>query len=65
MRAVRDGMIMSPPLTFSRADIDEAVRITAMALDKTAADYLKTIKAGFQGRPGKQGKLWLSICKNG
>ena len=38
MRAVRDGMIMSPPLTFGRADIDEAVRIATMALDKTAAD---------------------------
>ena len=38
MRAVRDGMIMSPPLTFGRTDIDEAVRIATMALDKTAAD---------------------------
>ena len=36
MRAVRDGMIMSPPLTFGQEDIDEAVRIAGMALDKTA-----------------------------
>ena len=38
MRAVRDGMIMSPPLTFGRDDIDKAVSIATMALDKTAAD---------------------------
>ena len=38
MRAVRDGMIMSPPLTFSQEDIDEAVRIATIALDKTADD---------------------------
>ena len=38
MRAVRDGMIMSPPLTFGRDDIDKAVGIAKMALDKTAAD---------------------------
>jgi len=38
MRAVRDGMIMSPPLTFGRDDIDKAVGIAKMALDKTAND---------------------------
>jgi putrescine aminotransferase len=38
MRAVRDGMILSPPLTFDRDDIDKAVRIASMALDQTAAD---------------------------
>ena len=37
MRAVRDGMIMSPPLTFGRDDIDKAVGIAKIALDKTAA----------------------------
>ena len=38
MRAVRDGMILSPPLTFSREDIDETVAIVRKALDATAAD---------------------------
>jgi adenosylmethionine-8-amino-7-oxononanoate aminotransferase len=38
MRAVRDGMIMSPPLTFGHNDIDKAVRIAKLALDKTAAE---------------------------
>ena len=36
MRAVRDAMILSPALTYSRADIDETVRIVAQALDATA-----------------------------
>ena len=36
MRAVRDAMILSPALTYSRADIDETVRIAAQALDATA-----------------------------
>jgi len=35
MRAVRDGMILSPPLTFTRADIDRVVEITRGALDDT------------------------------
>jgi putrescine aminotransferase len=35
MRAVRDGMIMSPPLTFTRDDIDQVIKITAAALDDT------------------------------
>ena len=38
MRAVRDGMILSPPLTYSREDIDETVAIVRKALDATAAD---------------------------
>jgi putrescine aminotransferase len=36
MRAVRDAMILSPPLTFTRDDIDETVRIARRALDLTA-----------------------------
>ncbi len=36
MRAVRDAMILSPALTYSRADIDETVRIAGQALDATA-----------------------------
>ena len=36
MRAVRDAMILSPALTYTRADIDETVRIAAQALDATA-----------------------------
>ena len=36
MRAVRDAMILSPALTYSRADIDETVRIAIQALDATA-----------------------------
>ncbi len=36
MRAVRDAMILSPALSYSRADIDETVRIAAQALDATA-----------------------------
>jgi hypothetical protein len=31
-------MILSPPLTFGRDDIDKAVGIASMALDQTAAD---------------------------
>jgi len=36
MRAVRDAMILSPPLTFGRDDIDAIVKLAAAALDKTA-----------------------------
>ena len=39
VRAVRDGMILSPPLTFTRADIDEVIRILGDSLD----DALKTL----------------------
>jgi len=38
MRAVRDGMIMSPPLTFTAQDIDKMIDIATLALDKTAED---------------------------
>lgn len=38
MRAVRDGMILSPPLTFGRDDIDQAIKIAIRALDQTALD---------------------------
>jgi len=38
MRAVRDAMILSPPLTYSRSDIDMTVSIARTALDATAAD---------------------------
>ena len=36
VRAVRDGMILSPPLTFTKADIDEVVAKLTTALDMTA-----------------------------
>jgi len=36
VRAVRDGMILSPPLSFTKSDIDEAVEKLLGALDKTA-----------------------------
>ena len=36
MRAVRDAMILSPPLTFGREDIDATVQIATAALDATA-----------------------------
>jgi putrescine aminotransferase len=36
MRAVRDAMILSPPLTFGRDDIDATVRMATAALDATA-----------------------------
>ena len=36
MRAVRDAMILSPALTYTRDDIDETVRIARLALDATA-----------------------------
>ena len=38
MRAVRDGMILSPPLTYTLDDIDATVAIAKTALDATAAD---------------------------
>ena len=36
VRAVRDGMILSPPLSFERADIDEVAEKLSKALDVTA-----------------------------
>ncbi len=38
VRAVRDGMILSPPLTFTPSDIDEVVAKLSRAIDKTAAE---------------------------
>ena len=38
MRAVRDAMICSPPLTFEKAHIDELVLLLRRALDLTAKD---------------------------
>ena len=35
VRAVRDAMIMSPPLSFERCDIDQMVTLLATALDRT------------------------------
>ena len=40
MRAVRDGMIMSPSLTFSNKEIDEMVYKFEIALNKTAEKVL-------------------------
>ena len=41
VRAVRDGMITSPPLSFTRTDIDMTVDRLRMALDKAAPEILK------------------------
>ena len=41
MRAVRDGMILSPPLTYTKDDIDTTIAIAKDALD----DTLKTLRA--------------------
>ena len=38
MRAVRDAMICSPPLTFEKSHVDELVRLLRQALDLTAKD---------------------------
>jgi len=46
MRAVRDGLIISPPLVISREEIDEMTRLIGKTLDETHAD-LKS-----QGRLG-------------
>jgi putrescine aminotransferase len=37
MRAVRDTMIIAPPLVSTRADIDEMWKVAKLALDRTAA----------------------------
>ena len=37
MRAVRDGMILSPPLSYTRDDIDASVKMAHAALDATLA----------------------------
>jgi putrescine aminotransferase len=38
MRATRDTMLISPPLTWTKADIDEWARLAKQALDLTAKD---------------------------
>ena len=38
VRAVRDGMILSPPLSFTKKDIDEVVQKLGAALDITASE---------------------------
>jgi putrescine aminotransferase len=38
MRAVRDAMVLSPPLIISEAEIDQIVARAARAFDRTAAD---------------------------
>ncbi|HET6520881.1 MAG TPA: aminotransferase, partial [Geminicoccaceae bacterium] len=40
MRAVRDVMVISPPLVITEAEIDEAVTIARRALDLTLADLV-------------------------
>jgi putrescine aminotransferase len=42
MRAVRDTMIISPPLVMERAHIDELVEKAWRCLDLTARDITKT-----------------------
>jgi putrescine aminotransferase len=41
MRATKDTMLLSPPLTWTRAEIDEFMRLTKIALDLTAKDVGK------------------------
>ena len=38
MRAVRDGMIISPPLVITPEEIDELIRLVIMTLDETYQD---------------------------
>jgi putrescine aminotransferase len=38
MRAIRDTMVLSPPLVISREEVDEAMRRARLALDLTARD---------------------------
>jgi len=44
MRAIRDTMVCSPPLTITRPEIDELVRLAKLCLDMTAADLRRTPK---------------------
>ena len=46
MRAVRDTMILSPPLTFTGGDIERAMGIIAASLDATMADLGDEIGGG-------------------
>ena len=41
MRAVRDGMMCSPPLTISKEDIDKCVELFQISLDATLEDIKK------------------------
>ena len=41
MRATRDTMLLSPPLIWSKAHIDEFIELTKKALDLTLADVRK------------------------
>ena len=38
MRATKDTMMVSPPLTWTRENIDEFMRLATIALDLTAKD---------------------------
>jgi putrescine aminotransferase len=41
MRATRDTMLISPPLSWTKAEIDEFIALTRKALDLTLADVKK------------------------
>ena len=41
MRATRDSMLISPPLTWTKANVDEFMTLTRKALDLTLADVRK------------------------
>jgi len=41
MRASFETMVLSPPLTITKAQIDELVTLASRALDETAAELLK------------------------
>ena len=41
MRAVRDGMICSPPLTITKDDIDKCIERLKISLDSTLNDVKK------------------------
>ena len=43
VRAVRDGMILSPPLSFGKAEIDEAAAKLGAALDQVATEMGKSV----------------------
>ena len=46
MRAVRDGMICSPPLTITKDDIDKCVERLKISLDSTLNDVRKNRDRG-------------------
>lgn len=41
MRATKDTMMVSPPLTWTKADVDEFMRLATIALDLTAKDVAR------------------------